>query len=118
MADTATVDAVIANLPGVMFGQVEKVDAARKRNAAEAACETVEAYAPDAPDAIKLEAATQMTGYLIGTQPNAIRRNLTDPSGTAAEIEFDGQATRNAFRSSRASALLSPFKRRRAGAIG
>ena len=34
------------------------------------------------------------------------------------EVEHDGQATRNAFRYSRASALLSPFKRRRAGLIG
>ena len=118
MADAATIAAVVAGIQGVMLGNVDNVTDERRTQVATVACEAVESYAPMAPEATKLEAATQMAGYLLGTGANLHRRNMTDPSGTALEVEHDGQATRNAFRYSRASSLLSPFKRRRAGLIG
>ena len=118
MADAATLAAVVAGIQGVMIGNADVVTDERRTQVATVACEAVESYAPMAPEATKLEAATQMAGYLLGTSPNLHRRSMTDPSGTMLEVEHDGQATRNAFRYSRASALLSPFKRRRAGLIG
>ena len=118
MADAATIAAVVAGIQGVMLGNVDNVTDERRTQVATVACEAVESYAPMAPDATKLEAATQMAGYLLGTQANASMRKTTDPSGTMLEITLDGQATRNAFRYSRASSLLSRYVRRRAGAIG
>ena len=118
MADGATIAAVVAQTETVMAGSVANITHERRIQAATVACETVESYAPMAPPATKLEAALQMCGYLLGTQPNMHRRSQTDPSGTMLEFEHDGPATRNAFRYSRASALLSPYKRRRAGLIG
>ena len=101
-----------------MFGNADNVTDARRTQAATVALQRCEQYAPDAPAETLLEAATQMAAYLLGTAPNLHRRSMTDPSGTVLEVEHDGQATRNAFRYSRASSLLSPFKRRRAGVIG
>ena len=118
MADAATIAAVVAGIGGVMLGNADNVTDERRTQVATVACEAVESYAPMAPAATKLEAAMQMASYLIGTQPNASMRKTVDPSGTSLEITHDGQATRNAFRYSRASSLLSPFKRRRAGLIG
>ena len=118
MADAATIAAVVAQLETVMFGSVANITPERRTQAATVALQRCEQYAPDAPAETLLEAATQMAGYLVGTQPNLHRRSQTDPSGTAMELESDGQATRNAFRYSRASSLLSPFKVRRAGLIG
>ena len=118
MTDATTVAAVVAQLETVMAGSVANITPERRTQAATVACETVESYAPMAPAATKLEAALQMAGYLLGTQPNMHRRSQTDPSGTTLEYEHDGQATRNAFRYSRASSLLSRYVRRRAGVIG
>ena len=118
MTDAATLAAVVAGIQGVMFGNADNVTDARRTQAATVALQRCEQYAPDAPAETLIEAATQMAAYLLGTAPNLHRRSMTDPSGTVLEVEHDGQATRNAFRYSRASSLLSPFKRRRAGVIG
>ena len=118
MTDAATVTAVANAIEGVMLGNVDNVTDERRTQAATVACEAVEDYAPMAPAATKIEAATQMASYLLGTQPNASTRKTADPSGTMLEITHDAQATRNAFRYSRASSLLSRHVRRRAGLIG
>ena len=117
MADAATIAAVVAGLQGVTLGNVDNVDDARRTQAATVALQRCERYAPDAPAETLIEAATQMAGYLIGTGSNLHRRSMTDPSGTMLEIEHDAQATRNAFRYSRAASLLAPYRVLRAGVI-
>ena len=118
MADAATIAAVVAGIGGVMLGNVDVVTDERRTQAATVALQRCENYTTDAPAETLIEAATQMAGYLLGTGANASMRKTTDPSGTMLEITHDAQATRNAFRYSRASSLLSPFKRRRAGLVG
>ena len=117
MADAATLAAVVAGIGGVMLGNVDVVTDERRTQVATVALQRCEKYAPDAPAETLIEAATQMAGYLLGTGANLHRRNMTDPSGTVLEIEHDAQATRNAFRYSRASALLAPYRVLRAGVI-
>ena len=77
------------------------------------ATELVERYAPDAPDAVADEAAIRCAGYLA-QQPSDARR-----STTVGGVSSSWAATHtSALRHSGAMALLSPFKIRRAGAIG
>ena len=117
MADAATIAAVVAGIQGVMLGNVDNVTDERRTQAATVALQRCERYAPDAPAETLIEAATQMSGYLLGTGANLSRRSSTDPSGTMLEVEHDAHATRNAFRYSRASSLLAPYRVLRAGAI-
>ena len=73
----------------------------------------VERYAPAAPDAISNEAAVRCAGYLA-EQPADARR-----SETIGAVSTSWAATHtSALRHSGAMALLSPYKVRRAGAIG
>ena len=77
------------------------------------ATELVERYAPDAPDAVADEAVIRCAGYLA-QQPSDARR-----STTVGGVSSSWAATHvSALRHSGAMALLSPFKIRRAGAIG
>ena len=117
MADAATIAAVVAGIGGVMLGNVDVVTDERRTQVATVSLQRCEKYAPAAPAETLIEAAVQMSGYLIGTAANLHRRSITDPSGTAMELESDAQATRNAFRYSRASALLAPYRVLRAGVI-
>ena len=72
-------------------------------------------YAPVAPDEVLLEASARLAGWLLGTRPHAKSTVSLDPSGTRLDMEFtNSQATPNGLRASGASALLSPFKVRRA----
>ena len=112
------VNQILLGLPGSMLGQLGNVTDARKTQAATAASEAVEDRAPNAPDAIKLEAAIQFAGYLIGSQSNVSERTVRDPSGTEMTVRHDGQATRSAMRYSRAGALLAPYVEHRAGIVG
>ena len=118
MADATTIAAVVDGIQGVMLGNVDNVTAARRTQVATVACDAVDRYAPAAPAATRIEAATQMAAYLLGTAPNASSRRTKSPEGTELEITHDGQATRNAFRFSRASSLLAPYRVLRAGVIG
>ena len=86
--------------------------------AATAACQTVDDYAPLAPSSIKLEAAIRFAGWMIGSRPHATRTKTTDPSNTSLEVDQAAQATVNGLRASGASAMLSRYVRRRAGVIG
>lgn len=75
--------------------------------------EMVERYAPDAPTAVQDEAAIRCAGYLAD-QPADARR-----SETTGAVSTSWAATHiSALRHSGAMALLSPYKARRAGAIG
>ena len=75
--------------------------------------ELVERYAPHAPEAIQNEAVVRCAGYLA-QQPSDARR-----STTVGSVSSSWAATHvSALRHSGGMALLSPWKRRRAGAIG
>ena len=68
----------------------------------------VEKYAPDAPEAVGNEAIIRICGYFAEARFGGYASNQTKipPSSHAA-----------AFRNSGAQALVSPWKRRRAGRI-
>ena len=72
-------------------------------------------YAPTAPEEVLLEASARLAGWLLGVRPHTKSTVSLDPSGTRLDLEFtNSQATPNGLRASGASALLSPFKVRRA----
>ena len=75
--------------------------------------EMVQGYAPDAPEAIQNEAAIRCAGYL-SQQPTDARRSTTVGSITSSWATTHTAALRH----SGAMSLLSPYKVRRAGAIG
>ena len=73
----------------------------------------VEKYAPDAPDAVQNEAVIRTSGYLHGQPKDAVR------AMSVGSISADFAPSRQAaLRHSGAMSLLSPWKIRRAGAIG
>ena len=75
--------------------------------------ELVENYAEHAPEPVQNEAAIRAAGYLA-QQPSDARR-----STTVGGVSSSWAATHvSALRHSGAMSLLSPWKRRRAGAIG
>ncbi len=73
----------------------------------------VERYAPDAPEAVRDEAALRAAGWLYSAPANGIRRRSVGPLD--ASYSPNNHA---ALRHSGAMALLSPWKQRRAGVIG
>ena len=73
----------------------------------------VEREAPGAPQAIRDEAVIRFAGYLAQSDFGAIRQETIGPMSTEY-MTSHGMA----FRHSGAKALLSPWKVRRAGAIG
>ena len=78
-----------------------------------AAATLVERYAPDAPIAIKNEATIRCAGWLAQQPAAAVR------SESVGDIRTSFAPTHtSALRHSGAMALLSPWKMRRAGAIG
>ena len=94
------------------------------RNRVTAVAETVERYAPGAPESIKVEAGLRFFGWLRDSPP-AVERLVSDTGDTDEQIPFRGQklelefsASPAGFRRSGAMALLSPWKIRHAGVIG
>ena len=88
------------------------VDLATATRLLAVATELVTRYAPDAPDAVAIEAAIRTTGWLA-EQPSAA---IT--SETEGDIRTSYAPTMlSALRHSGAMALLSPWKVRRGGAI-
>lgn len=73
----------------------------------------VERYAPDAPQAVKDESVIRCAGYLADMPAASVSRQVIGPM----EVEVM-PARQSALRNSGAMALLSPWKVRRAGAIG
>ncbi len=77
------------------------------------ASRTVLDYAPKAPTELLNEAVIRFAGYLLGSDYGTVRKETVGP--------FDTEYVTNhaaAFRNSGAAALLTRYKRRRAGAIG
>ena len=77
------------------------------------ATEAVTRYAPNAPEALANEATIRFAGYLAQSDYGTIR---TESIGPMTVEYVTNHATM--FRNSGAEALLTRFKRRRAGAIG
>lgn len=73
----------------------------------------VDGYAPQAPEDISNEAARRVAGFLRDMAPSYLSK--VDAGQLTLEY-FSG--VRSPLRHSGAMAILSPFKRRRAGAIG
>ena len=76
----------------------------------------IENYAPGAPDSVKSEALCRVAGYLHGYDGSAAalqQIQITGSSGAAVDLKFRS-ACGSALRCSGASALLSPWRVRRA----
>ena len=73
----------------------------------------VDQYAPDAPTEVQREAIIRFAGWLVQAPAGGVRSESTgDISTTFSPSMLSG------FRASGAAALLSPWRARRAGAIG
>ena len=88
-------------------------DEAEARRLGETAAALVERYAPLAPQPIKNEAVIRTCGWLHGQPAAAVRSEGIGEVSTAYATTHI-----SALRHSGAMALLSPWKVRRAGAIG
>ena len=102
---------------GPVIGSAVMTDT-RTMDVAKAALLTVHDYAPGAPVELLQEAAVRLSGWMLASNPGMNRKDITDPSGAALALDFGGGMTRNGLRQSGASALLSRYVIRRAGAIG
>ena len=89
------------------------VSVARAGKLVVAATALVERYAPEAPEAIRDEATIRTAGWLAEQPAGAVRSESVGDISTAF-----APAMTSALRHSGAMALLSPWKVRRAGAIG
>ena len=79
------------------------------------ATERVNRYAPLTPSVIKNEACIRFAGYLGGSDFGGVTSESIGPQSVSYTSPTHNAS---AFRSSGAEALLSPYKVRRAGAIG
>ena len=69
-------------------------------------------YAPEAPEAIMNEAAIRLAGYLLQADYGTVREESLGPMSVGYQLNHA-----MAFRNSGSQALLTRFKKRRAGAI-
>lgn len=106
---TASLAAAIAEL-GAALGEDDDTVTARLGATAAA---LVERYAPDAPEPIKCEAVTRCAAWLREAPAYGVRSESEGDISTSFSPSMTG-----ALRSSGAMGLLSPWKRRRAGALG
>ena len=103
---TAAADCLAAELP-------ENLSQARVQALGETAAALVERHAPDAPASIKREAVIRCAGWLAEAPAGGERSESTGDVRTSFSPGMTG-----ALRHSGAMGLLSPWKVRRAGAIG
>ena len=106
----AALAAATACLKAEVYGQDLTDDRVKALGGAAAAL--VEAYAPDAPQAVKNEAVIRCAGWLTG-QPSS---NIRGEAAGELSIEY-APSMQSALRHSGAMALLTTWKVRRAGAI-
>ena len=95
------------------LGVTDPSDQARYLIVAETAAALVNDYAPDAPPALSNEAAIRFAGYLYGSDYGPVRSETIGPQ--AVEYVTNHAAM---FRNCGAAALLTRYRRRRAGSIG
>ena len=113
---SALIPGIAANLRGTILGR-EDTGGTRETAIATAALTECYCYAPRAPLPILQVAAERLGGWQLGNRPHGTSFKVQDPSMTILEVEQAGAATANGLRASGASAALSRFVRRRAGAI-
>ena len=111
-AQDATTPITAARLAAVVAGLTEQ----RAGELLPVANEMIEKYAPAAPEAVKAEAIVRLAGWLFHRVPRAMERVQI------GQISLDFRpylrATPAALNHSGAASLLSPWRVRRAGAIG
>ena len=107
----AATAAAVKRLQAAVAGATESDERAAQLGAVASAL--VEREAPGAPQVIRDEAVIRFAGYLAQSDFGGIRQETIGPMTT--EYVVNHQA---AFRNCGAMALLSPWKVRRAGAIG
>ena len=73
----------------------------------------VEQYAPSAPSEVQNEAVIRVCGFMRQA-PSGLRK----VGASSLDIEYDVAGQKAPLRNSGALSILSPFKKRRAGAIG
>ncbi len=88
-------------------------DAARAEHVLAATWALVERYSPAAPAAVQREAVIRAGGWIVQQPAAGVRSETEGDIATSFAPSMTG-----ALRSSGAMALLSPWKVRRAGAIG
>ena len=115
-ARTALVATVAARIVGTILGR-EASAGAVETGIAEGAVTYVCDYAPAAPESLLREAAIRFAGWMYGSRPHVTEQEMSEPSGTSMRLKFHQAATANGFRASGASALLSRYVQRRAGAV-
>lgn len=77
------------------------------------ASQVVTEYAPEAPEAVANEAVVRFAGYLGQADYGTVRDESIGPMSVTYPLNHAAM-----FRNSGAAALLTRYKRRRAGAIG
>ena len=87
-------------------------DLARATRVLPVASQLVVDYAPDAPTAVLNEAVIRFAGYLLASDYGTVRDESIGPMSVTYQMNHAP-----AFRNSGAAALLTRYKRRRAGAI-
>ena len=113
---TDLVPVIAAAITGTILGR-ERSASDRLLAIAEAAVCEVYHYAPAAPLALLRESSIRYAGWVAGSRPHVTASTTKDPSGVEIALEFQRAATANGFRASGASAMLSRYKVRRAGAV-
>ena len=103
-------------ITGTILGR-ERTAIRRERDIAEAAVIECYGYAPQAPIPTLREAAIRLSGWMLGTRPHAVMTSAEYPSQTKLTVQHQSAATANGLRASGASAALSRYVVRRAGAI-
>lgn len=89
-------------------------DRARYQRLYEMAQERINNYAPLAPTAVKNEAMVRFGGYFAQSDFGGVQSEAIGPRSVTYTPPSTNAA---AFRHSGAAALLSPYRRRRAGAV-
>ena len=108
-----TTSAALASATACLRGAIGATDDPTAQRLGSTAAALVERYAPSAPQAIKNEAVIRCAGWLHEAPAGGVRSEATGEIRTSYMPSATG-----ALRSSGAMGLLSPWKVRRAGAIG
>ena len=87
-------------------------DLARAERVLPVASQVVVDYAPNAPAAVLNEAVIRFAGYLLASDYGGVRSESLGPMSVDYTVNHAAM-----FRNSGAAALLTRYKRRRAGAI-
>ena len=122
-AVTATATGTASATRSTVIGELVRrfgADTVRAGALVEVAGLAVERYAPGAPAAVKLEAVNRFASYLADQGTGAIRSytesDETGPKQSNRNTEYVADHA-GAFRRCGCAALLSPYKKRRAGVI-